>query len=199
MIYLVRHGQTEFNRQGRMQGHADSPLTELGLRQAGAVGRLLESLVPAPRTGWRLVSSPLGRACATAAIISQRLGLPVELDDRLKEMSWGPFDGRLRAELEAETAATFGASGWAFDAPGTEPYESVAGRLSDWLDDLPPEPDRRVIAVSHGVAGRVLRGLYADLARAAAAEQDVPQDAVYLLQGGSIERFDCVGLKSVGP
>ena len=191
MIYLVRHGQTEFNRERRIQGHVDSPLTELGVRQARAVGRLLRDLIREP-AGWRVVSSPLGRATATADIIAGKLGgLPVELDDRLKEMSWGPHDGRLRAELEAEHPETFGRTGWAFDASAGETYEDVCARVAAWLAELPPEPERRLIVVSHGISGRVLRGLYAGLGRDGAAQQDVPQDAVYLLQHGRIGRIDC--------
>ncbi|MDP9102419.1 MAG: histidine phosphatase family protein [Pseudomonadota bacterium] len=191
MIYLVRHGQTEFNRERRIQGHVDSPLTELGVRQARAVGRLLHDLIRDP-TGWRIVSSPLGRARATAEIVSARLGgLLVELDDRLKEMSWGPDDGRLRSELEAEHPETFGRTGWAFDAESGESYEAVACRVGDWLASLPPEPERRIIAVSHGISGRVLRGLYADLDRDQASQQDVPQDAIYLLRHGGVGRIDC--------
>jgi broad specificity phosphatase PhoE len=195
MIYLVRHGETEFNRERRIQGHVDSPLTALGVRQAKAVGRLLRDLIREPE-GWRIVSSPLGRARTTAEIVAYMLGgLPVELDDRLKEMSWGPHDGRLRAELEAEHPETFGRTGWAFDAATGESYEAVAGRLGDWLASLPPEPERRVIAVSHGISGRVLRGLYADLDRDRSAQQDVPQDAVYLLQHGGVGRIDCEPLE----
>lgn len=191
MIYLVRHGQTEFNRERRLQGHVDSPLTELGLRQAEAVGGLLRGLIPAP-AGWRIVASPLERARRTAEIIARALGVAeVETDRRLIELSWGDWDGALRAELEAADPDGFGRSGWAFDAPGAEAYEAVAGRLSSWLDELPPEGERRVIAVSHGVAGRVLRGLYANLPLREAAIQDVPQDAVYRLSGGEITRFDC--------
>ncbi|HXA39280.1 MAG TPA: histidine phosphatase family protein [Phenylobacterium sp.] len=191
MIYLVRHGQTEFNHERRIQGHVDSPLTELGVRQARAVGRLLADLIREPE-GWRIVSSPLGRARSTAEIVSQALGgLPVELDERLKEMSWGAHDGRLRAELEAEHPETFGRTGWAFDAATGESYEDVAARVGDWLAGLPPEPERKVIAVSHGISGRVLRGLYADLPRDLAGQQDVPQDAVFLLQHGGVGRIDC--------
>jgi len=191
VIYLVRHGQTEFNRERRIQGHVDSPLTELGVRQARAVGGLLADLIRDP-AGWRIVSSPLGRAHATAELISSRLGgLSVDLDDRLKEMSWGAFDGRLRAELEAEEPETFGRTGWAFDAATGESYEAVSERVGAWLADLPPEPERRVIAVAHGISGRVLRGLYANLDRDEASLQDVPQDAVYLLQYGKIGRIDC--------
>jgi broad specificity phosphatase PhoE len=195
MIYLVRHGQTEYNRERRIQGHVDSPLTELGIRQAKAVGRLLRDLIREP-AGWRIVSSPLGRARATADIVSQKLGgLPIELDDRLKEMSWGSHDGRLRAELEAEHPETFGKTGWAFDAATGESYDDVAARVGAWLADLPLEPDRRIIAVSHGISGRVLRGLYANLPRDEAGQQDVPQDAVFLLQHGGVGRIDCEPLE----
>jgi broad specificity phosphatase PhoE len=192
MIYLVRHGQTEFNRERRIQGHVDSQLTELGVRQAKAVGRLLRDLIREPE-GWRIVSSPLGRARATAEIVAGILkGPQVELDDRLKEMSWGSHDGRLRAELEAEHPETFGKTGWAFDAPTDgESYDDVAARLGAWLAEQPPEPERRIVAVSHGISGRVLRGLYANLDRDAAGQQDVPQDAVFLLQHGGVGRIDC--------
>lgn len=190
MIYLVRHGQTEFNRERRIQGRFDSPLTELGVRQAQAVAGLLKDLIR-EADGWRIVSSPLGRAASTAQIAGQRLGLPVELDDRLREISWGPHDGRLRAELEAELPDTFARTSWAFDVPDGETYEDVAARVASWLADLPPEPERRIIAVSHGVTGRVLRGLYAGMGRDRAATQDVPQDAVFLLQHGRVGRIDC--------
>jgi probable phosphoglycerate mutase len=181
VIYLVRHGQTAFNRERRIQGHVDSPLTELGVRQARAVGRLLRDLIREP-DGWRIVSGKLG-------------GLPVETDDRLKEMSWGPHDGRLRSELEAEHPDTFGRTGWAFDASAGETYDEVAARVGDWLESLPPEAERRIIAVSHGISGRVLRGLYARLSRDEAGRQDVPQDAVYLLQHGGVGRIDCEPLE----
>ena len=106
-------------------------------------------------------------------------------------MSWGANDGRLRAELEAAHPETFGRTGWAFDAATGETYEDVSARVGDWLAGLPPEPERRIIAVSHGISGRVLRGLYAGLDRDAAGQQDVPQDAVYLLQHGGVGRIDC--------
>jgi probable phosphoglycerate mutase len=154
------------------------------------VAGLLADLLREP-AGWRIVSSPLGRAAATAQIIGARLRLPVDLDERLKEMSWGPHDGRLRRELELEHPDTFGRTSWAFDMPDGETYEEVAARVGAWLAELPPEPERRVIAVSHGITGRVLRGLYAGIGRDQAATQDVPQDAVFLLQHGRVGRIDC--------
>lgn len=191
MIYLVRHGQTAFNAERRLQGHVDSPLTELGVRQAEAVAGLLKDMVEG-EPGFRIVSSPLGRARSTADIIAARLGIAeVEEDRRLIELSWGAWDGRLRSELEAEYPEAFGRTGWAFDGPTGESYESVQARLADWLASLPPEPERRIIAVSHGVSGRVLRGVYGKLERDATVTQDVPQDAVYRLTDGQIHRIDC--------
>ena len=69
MIYLVRHGRTEFNAEGRFQGHCDSPLTPLGVAQAHRYGELLARLIGDP-ADWTLGSSPLGRAVATAEIIA---------------------------------------------------------------------------------------------------------------------------------
>jgi len=192
VIYLVRHGRTAFNDEGRLQGHVDSALTELGQAQARRAGATLARLV-GDAAGWRIVSSPLGRARATAEAIRKALGLAeVELDHRLIELSWGEWDGQLRAELRAREPDAFGESGWSFRSAMGEAYESVQARMADWLSSLPPEPDRRVIAVSHGIAGRVLRGVYAGLDRETTIAQDVPQDAVYRLSGGALERIACV-------
>jgi broad specificity phosphatase PhoE len=190
VIYLVRHGETAFNREHRLQGHVDSPLTDLGERQAHAVGRLLRDLV-GDEPGWRIIASPLGRAQKTAEIIAGQLrGIPIETDPRLIELSWGKWDGRLRSDLAREYPEAFGKTGWAFHAPTGETYEAVSARLADWLASLPPEPERRIIAVSHGVAGRVLRGVYGDLPPDVAVGQDVPQDAIYRLHEGQIHRID---------
>ncbi len=190
MIYLVRHGETEFNAERRQQGHLDSPLTALGRAQARAAGEVLKRQVGG-ESGWRIISSPLGRAQHTAQIIGEQLGLPVETDRRVIEVSFGQWDGRLRDELAAEFPDTFGLGGWQFAAPDGESYESVEGRVADWLADLPPEPERKVIVVCHGGSGRVVRGAYLGLPRTETWAQEVPQDAIYRLASGAIERFDC--------
>ena len=65
------------------------------------------------------------------------------------------------------------------------------GRIGSFLADLPPEPGRRVVVASHGAAGRVLRGLYAGLPKPEVLTLEVPQDAVYRLVAGQVDRFDC--------
>jgi len=192
MIYLCRHGQTEWNRAHRLQGQCESDLTPLGRAQAGAMGDLLRELVQrdADRP-WRIVASPLRRARDTAGIIGARLDLPVEFDDRLMELTVGDWEGRLRAELAREHPGLFADRTWFFAAPGGETYDRVMARVSGWLADQAAEPERRLIVVSHGIAGRLLRGAYAGLSRADVLEQDVPQDALYRLHAGRIVRLDC--------
>jgi len=192
MIYLCRHGQTEWNRAHRLQGQCESDLTPLGRAQAGAMGDLLRELVQrdADRP-WRIVASPLRRARDTAGIIGARLDLPVEFDDRLMELTVGDWEGRLRAELAREHPGLFADRTWFFAALGGETYDQVMARVSGWLADQAAEPERRLIVVSHGIAGRLLRGAYADLSRADVLEQDVPQDALYRLHAGRIVRLDC--------
>lgn len=190
MIYLLRHGQTAFNAERRMQGHMDTPLNARGVRQAAAMGALLRGLIP-DTAGWRIVASPLMRAQDTARAAAAALGLPVETDRRLIEVTVGEWEGRLLDEVAAQHPELYKTRQLFFHAPGGETYDQMAGRLGAWLDDLPPEPERRVIAVCHGVTSRVLRGLYAGMSAEEALLLDVPQDAIYRLSGGAMEQLDC--------
>jgi broad specificity phosphatase PhoE len=183
-IYFVHHGETEWNRAGKFQGSHDSPLTEEGRRQAMRVAALLARELPAPREV-ALVASPLGRAMATAGIIADALDLPILGDERLAELSLGAWEGLTRAEIEARSgAALAGASrfDWYLRVPGGEDVAAVLARLREWL----AEPRLTTIAVGHGVAGRLLRGLYAGLDRDAALQQPVVRDGVFRLAGGAI-------------
>lgn len=192
MIILVRHGQTFWNRERRIQGHTESDLTPLGEQQAEAMAALVADLVQRDGgAGWRIVASPIGRAQRTAEAVARRTGLSIETDARLAEICCGEWEGQLWADIAAQQPAEIDRSEWFFRAPGGETFEDIHARATGWLSELPTEPERRVIAVSHGVWGRVLRGAYAGLDRATTLQQDVPQDAVYGLRGGRIERFDC--------
>jgi len=192
VIYLCRHGQTEWNREGRLQGQAEADLTSLGRLQAAAMADLLHDLIARePSADWRIIASPLRRARDTAQSVANRLGLTVEFDDRLMELTVGEWEGRLYADVHRENPEAFNSPEWLFTAPGGETYEQVMARVSDWLSEQAAEAARRLIVVSHGIAGRLLRGAYAGLSREEALAQDVPQDALYRLYGGQIDRLDC--------
>ena len=194
MIYLVRHGRTEFNAEGRFQGRLDSPLTPLGIEQAGRCGALLKGLIGDP-AHWTLVASPLGRAVHTAEIIARGLGLSLDFarDPRLAEIGMGQWDGLTIEDIDIVSPGVLAGStryDFFFRAPDGERYDPFAARLGEWLSEAMAD-DRPRIAVSHGVAGRVLRGLYARMDPEAALKLDAPQDAIYRLTKGRIERIDC--------
>jgi broad specificity phosphatase PhoE len=193
MIYLVRHGQTEFNRIGRLQGHVDSPLTPLGVDQAQRIGALLKTLIDDP-ADWLIEASSLGRTAHTARLIAAELGAQdVVLEDRLREVSMGSWDGLTIEEIAAiapETVAAAPRSSLFFHSPDGETYAAMCARLRSWLDEAIGDGRPRIV-VSHGVSGRVLRALYADLDWEEAVLMAAPQDAVFRLEAGRIERIDC--------
>lgn len=192
MIYLVRHGQTEFNAMRRIQGAKDSALTPLGVEQGRRLGLLLAGQQPAPL---RIVASPQGRAQHTARLIREAAGLvcEIESDDRLREVSLGAWDGLLRddiAAIDPDFDAGDRRLTWFFRGPGGDTFETLEARLADWLEAARAY-ESPTIVVSHGVAGRILRGLYLGLSRTEMLGQDVPQDAVFRLAGGTMERINC--------
>jgi probable phosphoglycerate mutase len=187
-IFLVRHGETEWNRIRRYQGWSDSPLTDAGRAQAQAIGRRLSTL-PEIRSA-ELVASPLGRARHTAEIIRQCLGRsePLRFDDRLRELSFGSWDGFTRAEIAALMPGAFDEERrdeWYFATPDGQTYEVFAGRVGAWLAEI-QSGGQSLIVVTHGVVTRILRGLYAGLSRAAAMRLPVPQDCIFSLAQGTM-------------
>jgi broad specificity phosphatase PhoE len=189
-ILLVRHGETEWNLERRIQGRFDSRLTERGVLQAQAIGRLIETLPDAASA--LIVASPLGRARRTAEIIREHLTARPELiiDDRLREISAGAWDGLTFRDVELRSPGVFDGNGrweWNFRAPGGETYDTFAARVGEWLDEWVGR--RFVVAVTHGVVSRVLRGLYAGLPREVALILPVPQDKLFRLSAGAIEEL----------
>ncbi|MGE5268627.1 MAG: histidine phosphatase family protein [Thiohalocapsa sp.] len=185
-IFLVRHGETEWNRARRYQGWQDSPLTARGVAQAEAIGHRLKAL-PAPAAA-PIVASPTGRARRTAEIIAGALGaaVPLRFDPRLREISLGAWDGLDRREIRARLGAGFVEFEWYFATPHGQRYDEFAALIAEWLREVGEGP---VIAVTHGVATRVLRGLYAGLAREEALRLPVPQDCIFALSHGRIEEI----------
>ena len=192
-IILVRHGETRWNREGRVQGHGDSPLTPKGAAQARAYGMRLREMLGEDRRQWRVVSSPLGRCAQTTGILCEVADLDfraITFDDRLREVHTGQWSGLPKAELETQYPGMLEGEGlnhWVFRCPGGESHQQVATRLSHWLADL--VPGDRVVAVSHGIAGRVLRGLYLGMDPDQAMRGDSPQDALFVMSKGCIERI----------
>jgi broad specificity phosphatase PhoE len=191
-IYLVRHGETEWNRQGRVQGHLDSPLTPLGEAQARRAGATLAAMLDG-RPPLLLLSSPLGRAEASATLILEALGPIVgerRTDDLLKEISWGRWEGLTRGEIAAREPELWRwreADRWRRPPPAGESHAMLADRARVWLESVRGRP--RLIVVGHGAWGRALRGVYLGLGPEQTEALDEPQDALFRLSAGTVARI----------
>lgn len=187
-IFLVRHGETTWNRIGRHQGHLDSALSLNGITQVRGVARRLAREIG----DWSAVviaCSPLFRCRKTAAILCDEAGVDVErivYDDRLKERSYGHWQGLTDAEIIArhpDEWASREADRWFYAVPGGgENYPAVGERLAAWLAEQ--AADQPIVLVTHGQAGRALRGHYLGLSPTETLALPEPQTAAFHLANG---------------
>jgi probable phosphoglycerate mutase len=178
-LYVVRHGETEWNVERRMQGgEGDSPLTARGRRQAAAMGTLLRAVGADALPAY---CSPQGRAVETARIALGE-GL-ARLDPRLSEVAMGPFSGRLIGELRSEHPDLFGEDmslTWYFRIPGGERLETMQARLAAFLRDLPGP----AVIVCHGMTSRILRGVALGLCLDATLALPGGQGIIHVVEDG---------------
>ena len=183
-IYLVRHGETEWNAAGRFQGQLDSCLTEKGIAQAEQCGRRLAAVAADIDV---LMASPLGRVRQTTAIIRSFCNLPeARWDPLIAEVSVGSWDGLTHVDIDAQWPGRLdGATpfDWFFRSPDGESYDSASARARQWLDCL----EGVVLAISHGLIGRLIRGAYLNLNREESLGLPVPQDVIWHLTQGRVE------------
>ncbi|WP_158166605.1 histidine phosphatase family protein [Mycolicibacterium smegmatis] len=161
--YLVRHGRTALNAQGRLRGLADPPLDRIGEQQSSAAAAVL-SVLPVHV----VVSSPLRRAQHTAAVIAQIAGVPLAVDARLTDRDYGQWTGHRRSDVEREWGTVDAAPGV---QPSTEVRERAMGALNEWADVVDHHPGRALVVVSHDAVIRpVLAHIDPDVGPVAAGE-----------------------------
>lgn len=188
-IYFIRHGQTDWNAEGRYQGARDIPLNDTGRRQADLNGALLRDLlVRAGRTpheyDWFV--SPLSRTRETMERVRRQFrgALPeVTADPRLIELSFGIYEGRRHAELAQGEIAIAGerdATFWHFRPPQGESYDDLAARVADFSRGLRGP----AIVVAHGGLLRVFRHLIEGFPAVEAVNWFPPQDSVVHFSDG---------------
>jgi broad specificity phosphatase PhoE len=176
-VFIVRHGETEWNEQGRRQGQLDSPLTKAGRSSAKQVGVVLSGLDPDA-----LFSSPLGRARSTALIIDAALGLGVRSEGGLSEIDHGELGGLTNDEIEeshpgllAERRACL--HDWRF--PGGESYADGDLRAAAALSRIETTFTRRPVLVTHEMIARMLVRNLLGLSRDEALNRSFTQGTVY--------------------
>jgi broad specificity phosphatase PhoE len=158
-LLLVRHGETEWNRVGRWQGHSDTPLNDAGREQARALAAELSDVDV-------VYSSDLARARETAEILAEPLGLEVRVDPRLRERGFGAWEGKTTAQIESEFGEEHARwlAGAAQGAEDAEPFSDFAARVHAFLDEaLERHRDETVLIIAHGGSVRAVHALAAGL------------------------------------
>ncbi len=193
MIYLLRHGQTEYNLERRIQGRMDSPLTNLGREQAKSMGLKLRELL-AGRDDFEIIASPQGRAMTSAEIVrdAAMISRPVISDARLQEVGCGSWEKHHFASICArdpvvEEEPNF-ISAWANYCSDGEGLDAAVERLWGWLCWA---GSRDIVVIGHGVSGSILRGLYSGQERdEIIGQHSTRQDRVYRLDMGWVEEIE---------
>ena len=193
-IYYMRHGETDWNVEGRLQGGIDTPLNELGLAQAAHAGRVLADLFARQgldASNLAFVASPLRRARVTMDIVRAELMLPpggYALDDRLREIGYGHWEGSTLAQARVshpELYASRELDKWGSLPPGGESYASVQLRMRDWYDSLRAD----TVAVAHGGTARALMVALGIETPAGASDLYIEQGVVYLFSNGGVTKY----------
>lgn len=193
-LYYIRHGETDWNVEGRLQGWHDPDLNAVGRRQAAVCADILRDLIKrdgrAP-ADYGYVASPLQRARQTAEIMRSALGLDpsdYRVDPRLREIGFGEWEGLTFRDVRArapQALAERERNKWSFVPPGGESYAQVAVRMREWYDAL----DGNTVVIAHGGTARALIGLLGITRPAEAPSIDIGQGVVYRFANGSMSRY----------
>jgi len=193
-IYYIRHGETQWNADGRLQGVQDTALNDLGRRQASQAGHILADLLARDsrdKSQIPFVSSPLMRARTTMELVRGALQLPPQnyaTDDRLREIGYGRWEGSTLAEMQAADPELYArrlTAKWTLAPEGGETYASVQLRMRDWYDSLLVD----TVAVAHGGTARALMVALGIETPESAADLFIEQGAVYVFRDGGLKKY----------
>jgi broad specificity phosphatase PhoE len=186
-FYLIRHGQTDWNAEGRFQGSVDIPLNDTGRAQAKRNGLAFKAELPDVK-GWRFVSSPLSRALETMEIVRANAGLAPQdyaLEPMLREVSYGDWERQTIEEISISNAkgiAERAGNKWGFVPPNGESYMMLADRVQAVLAAL----HGPTVITAHGGVLRSIYYLIGDMDPEEAAIAEVPQDKFLFVDGANL-------------
>lgn len=175
-LYILRHGETTWNAENRMQGELNSPLTQKGLQDAARQREILTTL---DLQGFSFLCSPQGRAFQTAGIALAGISDHIRTDDRLREIGVGDWSGRLRKELPQPKGQDPAMGQYAI-APNGEGFARLKLRCRAFLDDLTGP----TVLVTHGITSSMIRGLVVGEKAHAVPNSHGGQGCVYHLKDG---------------
>jgi broad specificity phosphatase PhoE len=184
LFYFVRHGETDWNAERRLQGQLDIALNDVGRRQSAQCGSTLRGLIAARRKApadFAFISSPLSRARETIEILRSGLDLPRDgyaIEPRLAELSFGRWEGLTYAEVRALDSAVLAVrerDKWNFTTPDGESYAQLLARVRAWHASVKGD----IIVAAHGGVARALMVLFGVRTPQDAPRGDVEQGVVY--------------------
>ena len=187
-LILVRHGESEWNRAGRIQGQVNSPLTDLGINQAKAIRDYLSGILINQEL--EIYTSPLDRAIQTAEIIAQGIDYPsrkIIIEERLNDFNLGEISGTFGwdkvAEIFPEQAQLRLQDPMRFHPSGGESGAEFEARLRSLLEDLMDDGTLKLM-VSHGIVNKFIRGILKNLSGKEMVELGESQNTIYRLEQG---------------
>jgi broad specificity phosphatase PhoE len=193
-IYHIRHGETDWNVGGRLQGWRDLQMNARGLTQAASAAHILHGLFTnegkSPED-FSYVSSPLIRATTTMRIVRTELKLPVDdfaCDDRLREIGYGTWEGQTLREMQERDPVVFAqrtANKWETAPPSGESYAELAARVGAWYATLTQD----TVVAAHGGTTRVLMVITGAATTDEAADCPITQGAVYVFGAGKLTTY----------
>jgi broad specificity phosphatase PhoE len=194
-LIFLRHGETSYNSENRLQGQRDIPLDARGRDQARSIGKTLRARlgeeIDRLESAEAFFASPLGRACETMELARAAMGLPPKryrLDPVLKEISFGEWEGLTWAEVKArdpKAVMARRADKWNFAPPGGESYAMLAERLKPWLASLGGD----AFIVAHGGVARAFMTLIEGVPPEIAAEAPIAQGRAIVFDKGGYGWF----------
>jgi broad specificity phosphatase PhoE len=193
-IYYIRHGETEWNADGRLQGAQDIPLNDLGRKQAACAGGILAGLFARDgrdEQSLAFIASPLGRARLTMELVRDALNLPPDdysVDDRLREIGYGQWEGSTLAQMQAADPDVFAkrqVDKWTVSPPGGETYAAVQARMADWYKQITAD----TVAVAHGGTARALMVVLGIETPDSVADLTIEQGAVYVFGQDGLTKY----------
>ncbi len=182
-VYFVRHGETVYNKEKRLQGWIDSPLSEKGEQQVRRVALKVKSM----NTGVQFAYvSPLGRARQTAEIYENELGIELQVIDSLKEVSFGDFEGNTLAELDVKFPGLWKArqaDKWNYCPPGGEANKHAVPRALEVVRTIEEHSSEEpLLIIAHFAINRLVISLLAKILPEETMKMDVPHETIYRAQ-----------------
>jgi probable phosphoglycerate mutase len=194
VLYYIRHGETDFNLQGRLQGRRDTVLNAHGRLQAAECAAVLRDLFVRDHRqaqDFKYISSPLKRARETMEVLRAVLGLEpreYEVDERLVEIAYGEWEGLTLPEIETRNSGILTRrerDKWDFAPPGGESYRELADRIGNWYSSLTAD----TVVAAHGGGVRALMAILNIVPEEQATHAQIEQGVVYVFADGKMSRY----------